>query len=732
MEDISKKIQNLEMKLSEMAKRQNSLSFDMQQIKNELAALKYLQKPASVLSTQTDASQPKKNMPPVEQNPVGAPLQAPMFTEQRQAQKNAHNKEILDVEKFIGENLISKIGIVVLIIGIAFGVKYSIDNDLISPAVRIMLGYLFGFALLVLGVKLKKKYENYSAVLVSGAIAITYFVTYSGYVFYNLLPQIPTFAIMFLLTVFAVFTAVQYNRQVIAHIGLVGAYAVPFLLSSGSDKAVVLFVYIAIINVGILAISYKKYWKQLYFSSFALTWLIYLTWYAFTYDKSTQFTVALAFLTTFFVIFYGIFLLYKLVKKEKYTIFDMALLLFNTFLFYGIGFGILNGNEATNNLLGLFTIANAFIHFIVGFAVYRQRLADKTLLYFIVALVFVFITIAIPVQLKGPWITLFWTAEACLLFIFGRIKNLSILEKISYPLMILAFFRLLINWGTTYYTTPDIPPFIFNIQFLTSMLFVGAFAAMCYVHFKPEYQKPSSDMLNVLIPAVLLFTLYFSIYLELKNHFETMWLLNYSLFFVSALLIFNILKLKNKKFGIITIILSTLFLFLFLTVGLYKLSELRDLYLHHTATIGNIIIRYISILFFGLTIFTLHRQIKQPYMPNLAVYFDCALYISLLWTASSELIHWLDMAGITAIYKTGLSVLWGAYALIMIVAGIWKKKKHIRFGSMALFGVTLLKLFFYDLSNLNTISKTIVMVILGVFLLLISFLYNKYKHIISD
>ena len=70
------------------------------------------------------------------------------------------------------------------------------------------------------------------------------------------------------------------------------------------------------------------------------------------------------------------------------------------------------------------------------------------------------------------------------------------------------------------------------------------------------------------------------------------------------------------------------------------------------------------------------------------------------------------------------------YALILIGLGIWKGKKHLRIGAIALFTITLVKLFFYDISLLGTIAKTIVFVVLGILLLIISFLYNKYKDTI--
>jgi uncharacterized membrane protein len=116
---------------------------------------------------------------------------------------------------------------------------------------------------------------------------------------------------------------------------------------------------------------------------------------------------------------------------------------------------------------------------------------------------------------------------------------------------------------------------------------------------------------------------------------------------------------------------------------------------------------------------------------NFKAGFDFLLHISVLWIASSELINWMDIAASTQSYKLGLSILWGIYSLFLISIGIGKKKKYLRIGAIALFGVTLIKLFFYDISHLDTIAKTIVLVSLGVLLLIISFLYNKYKHLIS-
>ena len=117
---------------------------------------------------------------------------------------------------------------------------------------------------------------------------------------------------------------------------------------------------------------------------------------------------------------------------------------------------------------------------------------------------------------------------------------------------------------------------------------------------------------------------------------------------------------------------------------------------------------------------------------KLRALFDVMLHVVILWIASSELINIMDLSGSTQSYKLGLSILWGVYSLFMIILGIWKNNQPLRIASIILFAVTLVKLFIYDIIHLNTISKTIVFVSLGVLLLIISFLYNKYKHLIAD
>lgn len=778
-------INALMQKLELLLKKQQDFNIEVNEIRRDIQilrntqAIKFNEEPTEQ-TTKPEAASIEKEAAvtnKVVEIETPAPVQAPIEIASIQEEpKKIPKKKIKlpkgksNLEKFIGENLINKIGILITVIGVGIGAKYSIENNLISPLTRIILGYLVGIGLLGFGFKLKAKYVSYSAVLVSGALAILYFLTYIAYDLYGLFPQMIAFGIMLLFTIFGVVAALSYNKQIIAHIGLVGAYAVPFLLSNDSGNVTALFSYIALINIGLLVISFKKYWKALYYVAFAFTWLIYGSWYAFSsYDE--DFYIGFGFLALFFTLFYATFLAFKLIKSEKFQVADIILIMLNSFIFYGFGIAWLYDYEGGEFYLGLFTLLNALIHFVITVIIFKRKLADRKLFFLTSGFVLTFITIAVPVQLDGNWVTLFWAFEAALLFWIGRTKKVKFYEYLSYILVALAFLSLTMDWAArySYMNTKDEWSLILNTTFLTSILCVAVFGFMNWIQTKFSTEKPSivQQVMTFGIPALFIGTLYFAFYLEIEQYwnnafqlskieisstsgeypeynynlidFEAIWLILYTMFFISVLSFVNILKIKNKILGIVALGSALLITLIFLTNGLYTLSELRENYLTQQLTefynVGayNIYIRYISFAFLTFLLFAIYKLAQQEYLKfNYKIPFEILMHTTIIWVASSELLNWMDISGSEQSYKLGLSILWGVYALLLIALGIWKKKKYLRIGAIILFSITLIKLFFYDISSLNTISKTIVFVSLGVLLLIISFLYNKYKYIISD
>ena len=771
MTNDQRKIEQLNHKLELLLQKHQDFSREISALQIEINKL------------QGSAPEPavSDDKPVIKARPVQNPVKHETVHEQSQIYtKTSLNKpprSKSDIEKFIGENLINKVGIAIVVIGVGIGAKYAIEHQMVSPITRIILGYVVGLGLLGLALKLKKNYNDFSAVLLSGSSAIMYFITFAAYSFYHLFPQSIAFLMMVGFTVYTALSAIKYNRQVIAHIGMIGAYAAPFLLSDGSGKVAILFTYMAIINSGILFIAFKRYWKPLYYFAFTLTWVIFLGWYFTQYNETEHFPLALFFLTVFFALFYITFLAYKLLRKEKFEINDVVMLLSNSFVFYAIGYNILDQHDATHHLLGVFTLANAGVHALISFVVYRQKLADRNIFYLVSGLVLVFITISIPVQLDGNWVTLLWAGEAALLFWIGRSKSVIAYEKLSYPLMILAFGSALMDWSTAYHSyDPDSPESrispLLNIHFLNSMLFAIAFGFINFVNINTKYPKVANSvkgfgkLISLMVPAIFLLSLYLAFHQEISNYwdqlyadsaitiqaeaygydhhhsdlksFKSVWLLNYTLLFVSIISFVNFKWLRNAKLASVNFSLVAMSVLAFLTLGLFALGDLRESYMdqtlaqHYSRTSFNIYLRYISFGFVALALVSCLPYRRQRFTErNFSIPLDSLIHTSVLWIASNELINALDLMDSQDSYKLGLSIFWGIYSLFLIVLGIWKSKKHLRIGAIALFSVTLIKLFVYDISDLGTISKTIVFVSLGALLLIISFLYNKYRHVIS-
>ena len=712
---------------------------------------------ATVAQPVQETPQPKQETPPITFTTKTNP-----FAPKKKVRNPFEPKQSTNWERFIGENLFSKIGIVIIIIGVFIGVKYSIQHNLISPAMRLVLGYLMGIGLFVTGAMLKKKYESFSAILVSGAMTIFYFVTFIAYAVFGYFPQSLAFVLMFLFTAFTVLASLSYNQVVIAIIGLVGGYAVPFLLSNNSGQVEILFAYTAIINIGVLILSFYKQWRSLYISALFLTWLLlFSTWAsAYQYDDFVPYFV---FNLVTFLTFYVAFIAQKIHRVQELEAVDVLLFLFSSLSFYAMGVWLILDYYPNNRtFVAMFTLLNAVFHFLVGYYFHLKKAPSQALKYLVLVLALSFATLVIPIQFKGTWITIFWIAEATLLFGFGRTKKMPVYERISYAVVILATFSLLIDWGKGSYSIFDmedasayITPFA-NSLFITGLLYSVAVGAMAYINDKYKETGTLNKVLSFLFNIFSVLILYYTFYREISvfcdmralhqdpeiyshyeayqdlNTFKGVWHIIYSVLFISAYSFVNVKYLKKKLLAELQIGLNFLLLTIFMTLGLYYFSELRERYMEEAQEGGQLSLWFLNIRYVGLlslvalgnSIYALSKFLE--FKTGARRVLEMLLHLVILWVASSELLHWTDIYESVANYKLGLTILWGGYAILLVVLGIFKRKKYQRISGIILVGFTLLKLFFYDTTHLDTLHKTIVFVLLGVLLLIASFLYNKY------
>jgi uncharacterized membrane protein len=766
MEISDKVIQQLSERIEHLMRQQNVFRADVQRLQQDLDRLRILQS-----KNAPDPSFTK----PVDPGPTIGEM--PAHRQHAPAEVSPAPKKLrTPSEDFIGTNLLNKVGIAVLVLGIGFGAKYSIDHGLLNALTRMILGYLAGVTLIAIAFRLKESHTGFSAVLLSGGMAVLYFITFASYNYFGLIPQVPAFAMMVLFTVFTVIAAVRYNVEVIGIIGLVGAYAVPLLLSEGSGRVIILFSYISIINTGILVLAFQKFWKRLYYLAFILTWLTFGSWYFFSYEADQHTSVALIFSTLFFVTFYITFLAYKLIRKESLTRWDVTVMLLNSFIYFGYGYLTIESLENGEPYLGLFTVLNALMHFVAALVIFRRQDGMNDIFYFVAGMVLIFLTLAVPVQLEGNWVTLVWAGEAALLFWIGRSKGFATYEKLSIPLVVLAFLSLLHDWSNHYssfyyylYDRETSFTIFLNIPFLTSIMVGAAFVFIIRVskrYVETTAFKTDSGMHRLIefgLPLLTVFVFYSGFYKEIEAfwnfryassriliqddegrdygqynealiNLKNIWLIIYSAIF-SIVLCALYMKWKSRLSGIACLLINGLVLFLFMTAGLLDLGTLRSSYLnqdlasYYNRGYGQVLVRYVAIAAIVPLLWFNRKIAREQYFNDVTRKVEnLAFHLVVLVLLSSELVHWLDLSGVENSFRLSMSILWGAYALFLIVFGLSRDMKHIRLGGMVLFGVTLLKLFAYDMADMSTILKTVVMIILGVLLLTASFIYNKYKR----
>jgi uncharacterized membrane protein len=357
------------------------------------------------------------------------------------------------LENFIGLKLIHIIGIIVLVIGLSIGVKYAIDKDLISEGMRIGLAYGAGLILCLLSARLKSKYLLFSAILFSGGMASVYFTTYGAFVYYSMMPFSIAFIIMILLTVFVVYQALVYNHEEIALLGLVGAYAIPFLISKNSDKPELLFLYITVINIGIIYLGIKRPWKNVGRIAQAVTWVLFLAWAATRYNVKDQW-VGYLYMVVFYLLFVFNALSGKISRKVKLQKENFYQLILNNLALY-IGSLFISTPSMNVHSLALVTFINAIVAAILAAVLYSVWKEKQSSLITGAFAFFLFI-LFIAFQWTGLTVTFLWLLVALLLFAAGVMRKLKILRMGAIVLLGITLFKLVLFDSLTFTTVQKV------------------------------------------------------------------------------------------------------------------------------------------------------------------------------------------------------------------------------------------------------------------------------------
>ncbi len=680
-----------------------------------------------------------------------------------------------DLEKFIGENLINKIGIAILVAGIGYFVKFAIDQQWINEIGRVLIGVLAGGLLLGLAHRLRNTFTAFSSVLVAGGLSVLYFTIAIAFSDYKIFSQTTAFILMVVITGFSILLAIAYNRSALAVMSLIGGFSTPFMVSTGQENYVVLFSYLLILDVGMLVLAYFKKWNIVHFVAYGFTVLLYGIWLDSEVLNShhAPYSGALIFATLFYVVFMAMNLIYNLRNQAKFSAVEISLLMSNTAFYYTAGMLILaDVNEGAYQ--GLFTAGLAIVNFGIAALLYRRGTVDRTLIYLLIGLVITFASLTIPVQLDGNFITMFWALEAVLLLWLAQRSGLTLLATGAVLIMGLMLISLIMDWSALYVIASVQPPLpvIFNKAFITSLV---AIADLITTHRLLRHQAtPFQFWLGQLsvsayqrtIGYIIVIITYFSGACEIDYQAATAFgfgdnrtiLLGvYNLFFVVGLvLVAQRYAVRNWLIQATT--LGVVALILYMTFFDPAVHDLLGTYFqgNETSIIGYPA-HYLSLVCVIVLLFLLHklRSSLEPLHPLINRLWPWILGFVLVYTASSELFSHVvyfnfsetDLPKLpdqkivvatryvnllTQINKVGLPILWGVCAFAFMYAGLTRRNRQFRILSLSLFALTLFKLFFYDLQGISEGGRIAAFISLGALLLIISFMYQRIKRLILD
>lgn len=665
-----------------------------------------------------------------------------------------HRPQNVTMEYAVATTWLLRLGVLILVIGIGFFLKYSITEGIIGPAGKVALAALAGVGMLVGGIKLfRGTYDLLGQGLAGAGFATLYFSFYTAQK-EGLLGSVPTFALMILVTVAAGFLAVRYSSQLIAVLGLLGGYLTPVMIESDAPSVVTLFSYLLLLGFGVFYIAWKREWRLLHYLSFTCTWLLI----AKAVDVGFQpekFWTYLPFLVGFFVLFSTVTFLYQLVHKKKSTVLELLFLFLNAGVFFGFAVYMVD-RTFTRETVAVVTISLAVFYIAHIFLFLRRNVLDRGLLMSFLGLASLFVAITLPLILSKGWITVSWAVQGfIMLWIASRMRS-EFLRQLAYILylVVLARFAFLDLGDQFGHSLGNLSAGDYWIAFLERLMILGipivSFFAAGFLFSKERVEGAEGDWIvaesndirpwfgqsilgRVCFWIVLLLSF---IYLNLEVHRTAGYLFDpitppaLTLVWVALALVL-LRELRASRETLAKVFFWIVSAALVIKVFLFDFSQFKpgfDFAFAERDFASGFLVRLLDygfVVAFFLVAWRLFRRGGDR--PGFAATFGYAalagifIYSSLeVWTGLNRFLPEFRMGGI--------SIFWALFALALLLAGILKNRSVLRGIGLILLGGVIAKIFIVDLSGLEQLYRIIAFLVLGVLVLVSSFLYLKFRH----
>lgn len=631
-----------------------------------------------------------------------------------------------NMEKIIGENLMSKIGILALIIGIGFFVKFAIDNDWINEMGRTVTGLAAGIGLWGIAYPLRDRYRNFSSVLAGGGFAICFVTVAVAYNFYALFRSGTAFGIFIALTTAMIWIALRFDRRELAMTGFIGGFVAPFLAVGDTNSCVMLFGYITVLNAGIFLVTLRRNWWELAALGCMLTWLVTSIYSATEKSGPADSAIMLAF-ATLFVIMFSIPLatvLNRDTRRSALFFFLLVSVAVNFFSYLLLGLKFIADVPLMCRIRGIVPFIAGAISLLMFYRFYRRR-ADMLMQNLLLGASAVFATLVTPVQYSD--LSVVTVSFAVLTLAFAGVYGFTRRRLFAVGAMVLGVIEIL----TLLYGHPV----SINDCGGYSTVWTYALSGMCYIAIAwiisrkwNAFLKFGKDDCRVFYGMSLWFGVAMmcaAAYLLAGITAGRMEAMTAAMtVFMTALVLVSLLGRNSGYVGWLFPGAGALF---FILIWCEPYSG---------PTVVNEILQWTGALLFvgvmslqGNRMFR-HRRLTGPFGRNgFAVYFSLSATVFVV-IAIGLILRSVDLS---RYYSAGFSIGLIICGAMLMAAGMRYRSRVVRMLSISVFGLLLLKLVVYDIWGLPMIGRIVVFILLGAVMLAISFIYQRLrKNIFGD
>ncbi|MHC9084848.1 DUF2339 domain-containing protein [Luteimonas sp. RIT-PG2_3] len=365
---------------------------------------------------------------------------------------------------FTTGNIPVKVGMLVLLAGVASLLKYATDEGWFRFPIELRLAgiAMAALAALVFGWRQRSGKPAFALALQGGAIGILLLTVFAAFKLYALIDAGPAFALTVLLVAGLGVLAVLQDSRTLAVLGILAGFLAPIWLSTGSGNHVALFSYYAVLNVAIFAIAWTKSWRVLNLLGFAFTWGIGTVWGVLDYTPAK-----LASTQPFLLLFFVFYLLLPILHARRSPasrrdLIDGCLVFGTPLIAFSLQAGLLHGERMT---LALCALGLGVLYAALAWATLRrERLAALGQCYALLAVGFA--TLAVPLGLSANATACVFALEGAALAWLGLRQQRWLPQVTGLALQVLAGVSYLV--GIKAWQMEAMP--IFNAAFMGALL----------------------------------------------------------------------------------------------------------------------------------------------------------------------------------------------------------------------------------------------------------------------